>query len=244
MGHSVRRAEQARQPDKPRAASYTPSDTQTALGLQVTRNAFDRQESLMHEKEIERLRLFIAKVEKLQGLSLVKSLIDNGSSFTVSWSQESAALNYETVGPSQEQLDAFVLTIRLFIQNNDAVSIHNIAALVESLPSTSELNDYFAKHRANLNAYLDSSGMLVFGTDRPTKREILETVIYGHLSHLEESRRKRYGSWTSVPMMQELVSFEFVGVLVVLLRTLSSMAEIARRIVWQLEGKPPESYPA
>lgn len=195
------------------------------------------------EYEIELMRLFIDKVEKLTSLSLVTSLIENGSSVHMSVTKESGVLEIATVGPTGEQVDAFVLTIRMFMQDNDRISIRHTSNVVDGLPVSDHLRKYFRKHRDNLNQYLDASAIFALSTDHPTRREVFDTVLYGNLSHLEATKVARYQAWVTDGILKHLVDFEFIGVIKMFLRTLYAMAEICRRTIWELEGNAPEDYP-
>ena len=189
----------------------------------------------MHEDAIETLRVFVEKVERLQALSLVRTLVEKRSSVKFSWTAESGALEMNLTGPDAEQVEAFVLTMRLFMQDNDRISIRRVSGLYENLPISEDLKRYFAMNRANLNQSLDRTCMIAINGDHPTLREILETVLYGQLSHLTETHRQRYRAWVEAPLARGMIDFEFVGVLVLFLRTLAAMAEINRRAVAELE---------
>ena len=80
--------------------------------------------------------------------------------------------------------------------------------------------------------------MLKVDRDHPTRREVLETILYGQLSHLTSAHRQRYRAWIQVPTVSGIIEFEFVGVLVLFLRTLAVMAEISRRAVAELQASP------
>ena len=194
-----------------------------------------------YDDEIERLRLFIEKVERVQSLSLVRTLVETGSKLTLSWTQQSGALQLAAAGPDAEQIDAFVLTMRLFTQDNDRISLRNMSKVLENLPVSEELNRHFAMHRSNLNQSLDSPCMLSINGDHPTRLEVLNTVLYGHLSHVSPDHRRRHLSWVQDPMAASIIDFEFVGVLVLFLKTLVVMAEICRRAVTELQATPATS---
>jgi hypothetical protein len=161
----------------------------------------------VHEAAINKLNLFIEKVKRLQSLSLVSTLLEKGSSFRLSWTAESGALRLAVTGPEAEQIEAFTLTMRLFMQDNDQISLRNMSMLYELLPMSAELKQYFAMHRANLNEALDRRCMVNVNGDHPTWREVLETVLYGHLSHLIPAHRARYLAWVQVPMVSDIIYF-------------------------------------
>lgn len=133
----------------------------------------------MHDDAIQQLRLFIEKVEKLLSLSLVCSLIERGSGLRISWTKDAGAPEVSLTGPASEQVDALVLTMRLFMQDNDRISVGRVANLLETLPVSEKLKEYFEKNRSHLNHALDSPSMLVVNNDHPSKRDILQTALYG-----------------------------------------------------------------
>ena len=189
------------------------------------------------KKSIEQLSLFIEKIEKLNSSSFVRSIAERGSKLKISCNMESGFLEVRKIGPDAEQIDAFVLTMRLFMQDNDNVSIRKIESLVKSLPVSSKLKDSFEKNRLNLNVRLDAPCWISINQDHPSNRVVLQTILYGDLSHVNWRSRKRYLSWIEEPMGKEFVEYEFIGILLDFLRTLSAMAEISRRVIGELMEK-------
>ncbi len=192
----------------------------------------------MSEDAIETLRLFNAKVERLQSSSLVAILVQQGSRLTLSWTAETSLLQLALSGPTAEQVDAFVLTMRLFMQDKDRISLRNVARLYESLRVSEDLKKYYAMHLANLNKFLDGHAFIAIDGDRPTRREVLETVLYGELSHVEPAKQSRYRAWVANPLAGGMITFEFVGILQMYIRTLAVMAEINRRALAELGVAP------
>ncbi len=209
------------------------------------RNTFDTRDggAMPSEQYSESLRLFIQKVEKLSSLSIVEFFEGRGARVNVWASAEPEVLEIASVGPTGEQVDAFVLTLRLFMQDNDQISIRRMADLVANLPVSANLRGRFQELRENLNAYLDATATFVVADDSPTRREVLETVLYGNLSHLNAANIERYQSWTAHPGTEHFVNFDFAKVIDMFLRTLVRMADTCRRALWELEGNAPDDYP-
>jgi len=211
------------------------ADTATIVSRDVIERGSEGKDQV-GEEAIARLTLFIHKVERLQSLSLVRTLLEGGSSFSISWTADSGAVDLAVTGPDAEQIDAFVLTMRLFIQNNDQISLHNMARLYEGLPISERLKQNFTMHRGHLNESLQRRCILSINEDNPTMGEVLETILYGQLSHLDPDKRQRYLTWAQFPMAGSIIHFEFVGVLMQFVRTLVALAANARCALAELEG--------
>jgi hypothetical protein len=193
---------------------------------------------------IETLTLFVEKAERLKASSLVRTLVERGSRVRISWTAETSLLRVAPTGPSTDEIDAVVLTLRLFMQDKDRISVRNVGKLYESLPVSADLKKYYEMQRLNLNKYLDNRALINIGGDRPTKREILETFLYGELAHLDEAKRQRYRTWVANPIAACMIEFEFVRVLHRFLRTLSVMAQIHQQALAELKAAPDAPTPA
>jgi len=194
------------------------------------------------KKDLEALRLFNTKVEKLQQLSFTKTLLDKPYGLTLSWSAERGRLETTRHGPHHESIDAFVLTIRLFRQDNDVISVRNIASIYNRLPVSTRLRDAFAMHRTNLNQYLDDHSWISINGQTLSRRDIFETFLYGNLSHLDEAKRELFRQWEQVPPLVPMLENEFVSVLGYFLSTLRVMAEINRLALEELDVNGPGSH--
>jgi hypothetical protein len=112
----------------------------------------------------------------------------------------------------QDEIEAFVLTFRLFTQNNDRISLRSLSQIYESpwMQGGNAL-ECFEEVRKELNEHLDGYATIMFGEDKISVRAIVEIVIYGGLAHTnaEKSRILKAGrtpeSWdlsgsNSLPM--------------------------------------------
>jgi len=68
-------------------------------------------------------------------------------------------------GPDQENIDAFVLTFRFFIQNNEASSFANLSKIYESTSISNHHRAAFQMVRRDLNNYLDGPCAVVEAVD-------------------------------------------------------------------------------
>lgn len=70
---------------------------------------------------IEVLNLFNEKVDEIKNSSYAKSVLEIKPKTTISKNQREA-IKIKTIEPNDESLKSFVLTLRLFLQNNDQIS--------------------------------------------------------------------------------------------------------------------------
>jgi hypothetical protein len=93
------------------------------------------------EKHIEALELFNEKADKLLDSAFVGALVSGKTEATISGRrQENGSFEITPVlrGPSPEAVDAFVLTFRFFIQDNETTSLRSIATIYEEIGDDDE----------------------------------------------------------------------------------------------------------
>jgi hypothetical protein len=172
------------------------------------------------EAEIQsRINLFREKTDRLLS-STVRHALQNGEvRFTIR-AEAGASVQIEAGGPTLEAVEAFVLNLRFFIQDNESISIRRMAEFIEDLSIPEDVKDRVRKGRANFNAYLDSPcGFGVFGT-HPTNREVLEVFVYGSLAHANEEKRRIYDSWARSSLVLGMMNQVFMAVLLEFLKYL------------------------
>ena len=147
------------------------------------------------------MQLFNRKAERLEQYSLWKYLENNKPSSKVS--KGIIPNNF----PDYELIEAPLITLRLFMQNNDYISIRNIHKIYNSNPDIPDnLKNLFIESREELNKFLDKDSLfsiqsLIWMNEREryathyTNREILESLLYGEIAHFtqREDYQKLYG---------------------------------------------------
>ncbi|MEH2412089.1 ribbon-helix-helix domain-containing protein [Nostoc sp.] len=103
---------------------------------------------------IEKLQLFNIKTERLEQYSLWKYIENNQSTSQISEGTISNNL------PADELIEAPLITLRLFMQDNDCISIRNISKIYDSNPEIpNELKDAFVESRSNFNKFLNKESL-------------------------------------------------------------------------------------
>ena len=95
---------------------------------------------------IKLLELFNEKAEKLARLSFIETIFKYNSGVSIKISKRDDGL-YDLIqerrGPLEEAIDAFVLTIRFFIQDNEPISFRRLAEIYDMAPIEKKLKEEF-----------------------------------------------------------------------------------------------------
>ncbi|WP_036015876.1 hypothetical protein [Bradyrhizobium yuanmingense] len=103
---------------------------------------------------------------------------------------------------NQDEIDAFVLTFRLFTQDNDRISLRRLSRIYASdWLQGGNAQECFEGARKQLNDHLDSAATVMFGDTAVSIRFIADVVIYGGLAHTNEEKSKIFQSWSQSGVM-------------------------------------------
>jgi hypothetical protein len=150
------------------------------------------------------------------------------------------------VHPTDEQIDAFVLNLRLFIQSGECggenISFRRIAVSFATLPLSADIKTEFARLRDDLNRWLDSQSLLGFGGEPLSNRRILEVFVYGDLAHINSAeKRSTHESWAAALYFYPLLKTQFVFVIGKSMEFLRSGSALCERALAELETEDPIS---
>ena len=174
----------------------------------------------------EALELFCEKAEKLRGSSLAARLAKDRPSFT--WKAEDDSLTF--TGPAADEIDAFILTFRFFIQDRDGCSLRTLGELAEKNELSAEWCTKVMEVRGALNGFLDSVPWVrssVGQAPPPTYRDIRDFFIYGKYAHVNQ--RDRLKKYTSHPLRQGFVTVHFHDALYASLVAIREIEAATRR---------------
>ena len=205
--------------------------------------------SINNTSIIQAFTLFNEKAQKLQRLSFIQSMVqsDVGVSYSLQLRDDGNYDQYaERRGPDEEAIDAFVLTFRFFIQDNEKSSLRNMAECYEKALVSSKLKDTFAEVRNELNLYLDQPSFINFNYNGEnfTRRKIMEIFIYGGMAHANSAKKQLYDEWMSIPLARTLLENEFVSILtdvlnaIIYIRNVNEQAIAELRVMLTDEAAP------
>lgn len=192
-----------------------------------------------NEKIVKRLKLFNEKVDKLDKLSFTRRVFseDSGYHLTACIGGE---VKSERRGPDEESLDAFLLTMRHFVQNNEEISLHNMALLYDQLTTNSNIDpvaiDHFMNYRSQVKGYLDEEfTMLNMNGKIYTHGEIFFTFLYGGHAHSSGNKRTEWEMWRGNPLFFPLLENDFIVTCSVLINAVSCIRGLNNYVLKKLE---------
>ncbi len=188
------------------------------------------------DDQLAALELFNEKVNEMLELSFVKASMYPNVGFSLNGKRRDDGkfvIQTEAKGPSDEATKAFVLTFRFFIQDNEKISLHNIAALYEANNIDPILKSYFDSARDAVNHMLDSTNFinLTYNGDTPTNRKVMYVFVYGGLAHADPHKYQLYKQWMGFPPASAMLQTCFTMILSNILQILVNIAEINKMTI-------------
>lgn len=190
-------------------------------------------------EDLQTLRLFNDKVQKLNDLHYAQA--SSNSRVTISCEiQEDGTWRgvCARTGPPSALVDAFVLSLRFFIQNNERTSLVNMADLYARTPLDAQLKARFISARKAFNSFLDAPNNLNLIVDGSplSHREIMDVFVYGDLAHANSEKHQRFQRWMSFPPNAALLQNCFDQTLAAMLQALNFIADLNRKAIMQIES--------
>lgn len=186
---------------------------------------------------IKALKLFNEKAERLLNSRFVNFLKENKRlSFRIN-AKRGEETKTTRILPDQEAIDAFILTFRFFIQNNERCSFGNLNEVYQKLPISQELKDKYSKARSKLNKYLDFKTNINLYGENPTRRRLLDVFVYGGLAHSNPGLEETYRRWKQSSIVYGFVEVHFCTILEHVLQVIFYVAGINEKAIKELETR-------
>lgn len=175
---------------------------------------------------LESIELFLSKIYEIK----------NSSYFDfVKMNRINAIINYNLISgislsenqPTEEALKSLILTLRLFIQNNDRISISNVSRIMEELNFDNTVIDKYNNSRRNLNRDLESVAV-IYNNESITYNKIIEVFIYGYYSHLDNQNYQYYKNWKNSKYVLAFKKVDLLHAINNILRFLLSIEEMVK----------------
>ena len=157
------------------------------------------------------LELFNEKAEKLDRLPFMKALRAGNTGYTVTAGPDGRAV-VERRGPTDDQVDAFILTYRFFIQDNEPTSFHNIERLYSCIPVETPWRTGVTTTRRNVNLFLDCKSPFKLKGYHYTNRELHNVFIWGGLAHANRRKKRIFDEWRRETDLFPMLLAEFIWV--------------------------------
>jgi hypothetical protein len=159
-----------------------------------------------------RLRTFNEKAKRLNE-SRFLAAVRSGKTGYRWYTRPGVGLKAERNLPDVEEIEAFVLTLRLFLQDRDGISVRAISVLYEQLPLPPGLLDEVRSVRNELNDFLDGMTPFILQGEHLTRRRVMETMLYGGLAHVDPLKQPEYERWRRDDALFTAIEAEFVDII-------------------------------
>jgi hypothetical protein len=185
--------------------------------------------------EKTRLNLFIEKAEKLRQASFLSQIATDGLASRINMEKGTGTI-VEFQGPEEEFRESFLLTLRLFCQDNDDISLRNMQDMIDQMQIDQSLKDIFTTIRGSFNKYLDSETHTRFEIDGNhfTRRRLFDTFLYGDYAHVKFGKKERVDEWRNQPFSADM-AMEFDLIVLRFSQTVLRLSEVCQRILAELD---------
>ncbi|MDR4497844.1 MAG: hypothetical protein MRK02_08000 [Candidatus Scalindua sp.] len=134
---------------------------------------------------------------------------------------------------SQDDVDAFVLNLRLLIQDSDGFSIHCLSKIYEKDEIPKELSVEFAKQRQKWKTHLISMTLIKKAgrNENYSNDELFNTLFYGGLAHQDKKYIKEFFVLTKQGFFSAFVFGNFLSSLNTILNVVRNIREINKKLI-------------
>ncbi len=178
----------------------------------------------MREETAIILRRVVEKADVLRKSRFVAQLVKPG------YKIEFVEAGTRVTRPDDEARDAFVLTLRFFLLQNEPTSLRALARLLDDPEVSEDWKRAFTLGRSAINEYLATAyGEYEYegAKHRFSNRMILETFLNGGLVHANDPEAvARYEEWLRQGGIFEMLEFWFISTVQTLLRVIWYLSNI------------------
>jgi hypothetical protein len=202
--------------------------------------------TVLTPEQIQTLELCNERVARLERKELARRVTENPSytlNFMEMLRREWPALD----GVTEEAVDAFVLNLRLLIQNTDGISIRCLWDKVYSGPNVPvSLRDAFADARQDWSDYraADSVFLHPVTAQKLSQGELFDILTYGMLAHVNSDKVELARVLTRQGAVSAIMASWYMSALRVLLQTLRTIRDLNMQLLEHSRIQATQATPA
>lgn len=174
------------------------------------------------------IQLFNEKAEVLKRSSFYDVTIRNQSGLIMEW-QQGKDPESVFVGAEGESVEAIFLTLRMFLQKNDRISIASIAEIYLDEKELSPYKTDFEEIRGIINTFLSAKNGVDFCGDNYTNGEAIDLLLYGSMGHTNRKKHEQLKFIMQSGMAYQLFLFQVNGAVGFLIKEILALAEVNKR---------------
>lgn len=136
-------------------------------------------------------------------------------------------------GVSPDDVDAFVLNLRLLIQDRDGFSIRCLSKIYDEDEVPKELSGAFDEQRRKWNTHLSDMSLLTKpgGNEKYSNEELFNILFYGGLAHQDKKYIKEFIVLTKQGAFSAFVFGSFLSSLSTILNVVRGIREINKKLI-------------
>lgn len=183
------------------------------------------------DSEYPDLQLFIDKAYKLENSAFVKKITQDFRLDIDIDIERDKPIQITSIRPDQENIDAFILTFRFFIQDKETISIRNLQKFFDSSLVNIEEKNKFDSIREKLNSFLGESSNLIIYEENISNGMLMDTFIYGELSHATKGKKEKFNLWMSREDGREFFWHKFSIIIFTVLKAIQCIRDMLLIII-------------
>ena len=188
----------------------------------------------MKTENLDDLKLFNEKAAWLLSSSFADAMLRKGSGFMFSW-KAGEGCEAVLVGAEGESVDAAFLTLRMFLQKNDRISIGNMAKIYSYEQELVAHRSDFNSIRSQINDFLELGNGIVFFGKNYSNRESIELLLYGSRGHTNRAKDAELRSLLEAPIVSQLFLNQVNIAAALLVKGICAVAEINKKALSDIE---------
>jgi len=175
--------------------------------------------------------LFNEKIDRLERCELTKRMATSIYIIQPDKIMDREWIAFDNV--SEDDLDAFVLNLRLLIQDRDGFSIRCLAKLYEKSEVPEGLSHAFDEQRDKWKTHRSEFSLLIKpgGTEKLTNGELFDILFYGGLAHQDQKYLNEFIILTKQGAFSTFVLGFFLIALNTIMDVLRNIKDINNRLI-------------
>lgn len=187
----------------------------------------------MEPNNKEDLLLFNEKADVLLASSFAEAMLNNSTGVMFEWSTGNQPESI-ILGAEGESVDAAFLTLRMFIQNNDRISIANISKIYLNEAKLQPFAAEFESVKNDINVFLDKVNGIDFFGNNYTHKELIELLMYGSKGHTNRAKEKQLKEIQKLQFISHLFNNQVNRAVTVLMIGIGKLADINKNAIKSL----------
>jgi hypothetical protein len=183
---------------------------------------------MINESAISAINFFNDKSVKIIESEYVKNLVDGKVSLRLKRDGDIIA-DPEVIVPDDLYIESFLLSLRFYIQDNEDISIRNLAKIYNESNIESSLKMRFNKSRNWLLKYLNCKCMVQQEGHNLTRFQVFEFFVYGEYAH--STKKEDFNKLKINNIYYGTYRYIFNEVLLMYIKTIKELVSINQEVI-------------